>query len=129
MNALDSASEGPSPIPKNKFSSALDDMPELDVFGDIEPEPLSKKISKVKNADKKIVYESDGETAEKYGRPSITARQQSLHRVARHHHGAYQYCLDLSAFRPKKSQKQQVHYEHNVYGRCSGLVHSARSSR
>lgn len=109
MNTLDSASEGgPTPSPTKKELIGLEDMPELDVFGNVEPEPLSKKQSRVKSSEKKVVYESDGETAEKYGSlPSI--RQSSLHHIVSDNDGHHQHGVDLSAFRSEKSQKQQVH--------------------
>ena len=68
MNAFDSASEGPSPMIGMR-ETKLEDLPDLEVFGTVEAEPLTKKSSKHKGlqGEKKVVYESEGDTAEKYG--------------------------------------------------------------
>lgn len=68
MNAYDSVSEGPSPMVGMR-ETRFQDLPDLEVFGTVEAEPLTKKSSKQKGmqGEKKVVYESEGDTAEKYG--------------------------------------------------------------
>lgn len=79
MNAFDSVSEGPSPIIGMRETN-LGELPDLEVFGNVEAEPLTKKSSKPKGnqGDKKVVYESEGDTAEKYGSPELKQAIESL---------------------------------------------------
>ncbi len=66
-----------------------------------------KDRGKNREGPKPLLYEGEGDPAEKYG-SRCSIRREDLDHLSRDCHGAGQHLLNLSNARPKESQKQQV---------------------